>query len=1054
MDDVVNWLDKLGLAHLADAFARAQIDMDSLRLLTEDDLREMQIAIGPRRKILAGIRLLIADDAAATSSVERRQLTILFCDLVGSTEYATRLDPEDFTKLTQAYLAECTSAVRTHNGIAANYIGDAFQALFGYPIAEEDDAERALELAFDILRLVPEIPVPDGPPLRVRIGIASGLVVVGDFVGAPAGVSTVALGSIPNLAQRLQSLAEPQTILTEQKTYDAAAGAFEFSDLGSHSLKGFPTDIHVWRADMPKVLENRFAKRRELTELVDRQSEIESLVTLWHEMNTHQRGRAALLVGEPGIGKSRLIHEVHSRLGQCTHLTLQCSSTYANSALYPFLTLLKRHIGIDAGDASDAALTKLEAVLALSDIAISDSLPTFAELLGIEQTRHPMPGLTPSRQRLLSRRILIDWLHHISRVDPVLLSVEDEQWIDPSSSDVLQALVAEAAASPMLILITTRERRTWMPPDGDNLREVALQRLSDDDAQTLVRNLVADQHLTDETQVLLLRKSEGVPLYVEELARAILESDLSLDGNVQPSGISALGVPSSIQSSLLSRLDKIGPGKTIAQVAAVVGREFDAPLVADLCGLSPSALNPILARLTEAGLIAPLQAAGGERYAFAHALLQEAARETLLRERCRELHGDVARAIERLYPRLAAEHPEVLAQHFAEAELFERAADCWLAAGLNTAKTWAKVEAANMFANGLECLARLPASQDRDRLELRLELERGDVLYATFGYVTPDGSAAYRNVMRLSETLGDVEAPVRALDGLFGIAFNSARFADAEWAADQLLDIGRARGSLKALVLGMQFKGMCLFSQGHFEQARDYLEQALRHIKRAGEIGSDFPSMSMLYLSWTLQVMGADARAIELYEAAETDARHHSAYRLAACLGNCCILYAIRDDYRPLQHKLDELSTLARENGFRMWLNVASFFQGWILVKTGHDLQGLLKMQTTCDNLGEQEIDKSCYLALLADAHLEMGDMSRASATIEAALDLVGHTGENYFTAELLRLQGEVQRRIDPGSRIAETSFLQALSLSRHQGASCWELKTLESLSRHSRASR
>ncbi|WP_040678618.1 ATP-binding protein [Rhizobium mesoamericanum] len=1044
MEDVRKWLEGLGLEHLAGIFARSQIDGDSLRMLSEEDLREMEIPVGPRKKIAAAISLLNADDAAKAfaTSAERRHLTILFCDLVDSTGYATRLDPEDFTRLTKAYLAECTAAVRNHNGIAANYVGDAFQALFGYPIAEEDDAERALELAFDILQLVPDVKVSGGPPLRVRIGIASGLVVVGDFVGAPAGVSTVALGSIPNLAQRLQTIAEPQTIMTDQRTYDAAAGAFEFTDFGSRALKGFPNEVHVWRADRPKSLENRFAKRRELTELVGRQTEISGLLELWEEVVARKRGHAAMIVGEPGIGKSRLIFEVQRRIRQGTYLTLQCSSTYSNSALFPFLTLLKRYAGIEGGDPPEIAMTKLGTVLALSTVPISESLPVFAELLAID--RHKPADVRPSaRQRGLSHRILIDWLHHLSQIGPVLLSIEDEQWIDPSSSDLLEALIAETGPFPIFILITSRETRRRTETEG-GVRKVALDRLSDDDARVLLHRLTAGRDIADETALLLLEKSEGVPLYVEELARAVLESGPLFEEGGQNSPNLAVGVPTSIQSSLLSRLDKIGPGKVIAQVAAVVGREFDLPVVAQVCGLSQDIVEPTLQRLVEAGLVMRQTTASEPRYAFTHALLQEAARESLLKERRRELHAEVARTVESLNPKLAAEHPEVLAQHFAEAGLFEEAVDKWLAAGLNTSRTWAKVEAANMFSNGLACLAKCPPSAKRDRIELELELERGDVLYATFGYVTDEGSAAYRNVIRLSDHLGDVEAPVRALDGLFGTALNSGRFADAEWAGDELLVIGKSRNSLKALVLGMQFKGMCFFSQGHFEKARDFLERALRHADRADEIGSDFPSMAMLYLSWTLQLTGHDARAIELYAAAEADARRHSAYQLAACLGNCCILYALRDEFQPLQHKLDELFMLARTNGFRMWTNVASFFQGWILAR-GNDPLGIAKMEQTCANLGEQEIDKSCYLGLLGESYLQAGNIKRAAATLDEALALAEHTGENYFTAELLRLRGKVELRCGRENR-AVYYISAAIDFARRQGATTWERKASQTL--------
>ncbi len=1041
MDDVRKWLSRLKLDHLADIFAECQVDFDSLRLLSESDLQSMQIPLGPRRKILAEIKRLIEEGGSDLSPIsgERRQLTILFCDLVDSTEYAVRLDPEDFSKLTRDYLRRCNSAVKSHNGIAANYIGDAFQALFGYPIAEEDDAERALELAFDILRLVPEIEVPGGPPLRVRIGIASGVVVVGDFLGAPAGVSTVALGSIPNLAQRLQTLAEPQTILTDQRTYDNAAGSFEFTDLGPQTLKGFSGQVHVWRADKLRIVENRFAKRTRLTELVDRRSELTQVLKLWREVVTEHRGQAALISGEPGIGKSRLIFEAQRRIPQCTYLTLQCSTAYSNSALFPFLTLLKRYASIYADDRADVSLEKLEAVLALSDVPVSESLPIFARLLSIAQTRYPPSELTSARQRMISGRVIIDWLHHVSRINRVLLSIEDEQWIDPSSGDVLETLIEEVASFPMLILITTREKTLKKPLKQGSLREIALARLTHDEAHTLISNVVSGKSLPHDIHRSVVDKAEGVPLYVEELARAVLDA-----GGSDPRQSTA-GVPSSLQSSLLSRLDKLGPGKMIAQVAAVIGREFDLRLLAHLCGLSSSSVHSALSILVVSGLVAPQITANQQSYMFTHALLQEAARDTLLRERCRELHSQVAEAIEKIYPKLAAAHPELLAQHFAEADLFEKSADCWLAAGLNVGNTWAKVEAANMFANGLECLRKLPDSEQRKRKALRLWLERGDVLYATFGYVTPEGSEAYRNAMRLSEELGDTVAPVRALDGLFGTAFNSAHFADAEWASDQLLDLGRKHDNLKALVLGLQFKGMSLFSQGNLVGARDYLERSLAYKADAAQIGSDFPSMAMIYLSWSLQLLGEHQRSIDLYRAAELDARQQSAYRLAACLGNGCILLALRDDPTRLRELTDELIPLARENGFQLWLKMGDFFEGLAMVRADQNFVGLQQMRKTCNNLGDQEIDKSCYLGLLADCYLHAGDIKNAAATVEEALELVGHTGENYFTAELHRIKGKVLR-MDGAIVDAEASLQEAISFARDQGAKSWEQKATASL--------
>ena len=459
MDDVAKWLNGLGLQQLAGTFARFQIDFDVLRLLSDQDLREMKIPLGPRKKVLAALKVL--NEAGDPHSqpggpTERRYVTALFCDLVGSTEYAVRLDPEDFGKLTQRYLERCGSVVRNNNGMVANYIGDALLALFGYPIAEEDDADSALKAALDILQIAPSIEVPNGLPLQVRIGIASGLAVVGTFLGAPDSTSTFAFGPIPNLAQRLQTLAAPQTILIDQHTYDATAGAFEFAEVGLHRLKGFSEPVHVWRVERSRVLESRFAKRTRLFKLVGRRPQLRSIITLWDKLIVERQGRVVFLSGEPGIGKSRLAFEVRQQIPTSTHLALQCSTAFANSALFPFLNLLKRYAGIRDEDPPHISLPKLEAVLATSEVPRRLSLPIFARLLSIDQPHFPPSELSSLRQHSISRRVFVNWLHHVSRVNPVLMLFEDAQWIDPSSRDVLDALIDEAPSHPMLILITSR----------------------------------------------------------------------------------------------------------------------------------------------------------------------------------------------------------------------------------------------------------------------------------------------------------------------------------------------------------------------------------------------------------------------------------------------------------------------------------------------------------------------------------------------------------------------------------------------------------------------
>jgi class 3 adenylate cyclase/tetratricopeptide (TPR) repeat protein len=1044
MDDVARWLRGLGLQQYAETFDANKIDFDSLCLLSDQDLQQMQVPMGPRKKLLAAIRALTELDRPLNQSqgdTERRHVTALFCDIVASTEYAVRLDPEDFLDLTNRFVERSSSVIQDHNGTVVSVTGDAFLALFGYPTAEEDDADRALKAALDVLRIAPEIEVPEGPRVQVRIGIATGLAVAG---GAESGRISLS-GPIPNLAQRLQTAAAPQTILVDQRTYDATAGAFEFTDVGLHTLKGFAEPVQAWRVEQSRLLESRFAKKTRLFELVGRLPELQSIVELWDGV-VQGKGRIVVLYGEPGIGKSRLAFEVRQRISQCAYLALQCSATFSNSALFPFITLLKRHAGIRADDPARIKLDKLEAILATSETPKEVSLPIFARLLSIETAEFPPSELSALRQQAICRRVLSDWLYNMCTIEPVLILFEDVQWIDPSSRDVFDALIDEVPSHRMLMLVTCRTSVSIPAGSTEHVLDIPLTRLSRRQAEKLADNAAGGADMSRELREHVLRKGEGVPLFIEELTRAAIETGLPAEHWEQEARKPVAGVPRLLRSSLVSRLDKLGSAKAIAQIAAVIGREFELKLLSHLCGLSASVLEAAIERLTDSGLVAPQLSPDRVRYAFTHSLLQEAARSTLLRERRQELHGLVAQAIETLDPKTAAEHPELLAQHFAEAGMFKRAADCWLAAGLNVAKTWAKVEAANMFAMGLACLERLPASRERSVMAERLELERGDVLYATFGYVTPEGSAAYRNAMRLSQELGDSEALTRALDGLFGTAFNSARFLDAEWASDQLIELGRKGGNLKALVLGLQFKGMSLFCGGSLRRARNYLEQSLEHEAKADVVGSDFPSMAMLYLSWTFHLLGYPQRARELFGRAELITRQQSAYRRAACLGNGCVLLALQGDPDKIGEFTAELLPLAQANGLNLWLNMASFFLGWVMVNSSHDLSGLERMQKVCDDLGDQEIDKSCYLALLAESYLQSNRLESAASAVEKGLEHVRTTGERYIAAELIRLRGDVELRLKNDPEHAEALFREAIALSRKQAAQTWEIKAARSL--------
>ncbi|MEX2745080.1 adenylate/guanylate cyclase domain-containing protein [Rhizobium mongolense] len=490
MNDVTSWLAEIGLPHLADKFVDAQIDFDTLALLSDQDLRELGVPMGPRRKLLAAIAALgssARQPGGDRTPVERRQLTILVGDIVGSTEYASRLDPEDFSQLTQTFLSRCSGLARSHGGFVANYVGDALQVLFGFPAAEENDAERAIHLALDIVATVPQIETPDGSRLGVRIGVASGLVVVGDIEGAPAGISTVAFGYVPNLAHRLQAIAVPNGIYVDENTYQTTAGAFEYADVGGKTLKGFSGPIHICRALKPIARQYRFAGELQSTPLVGRKSELQAVGTLWDAVRADGNGRIALISGEPGIGKSRLLYEVGRSFPGSKALVAECAPAFTNSALFPFLRLLKQEVGIT--EDTPLPSERLRAALSASTVPLSISYPIFTRLLAVEPDYEPS-RLAASEQEAAISQVFSDWLRQLASAGPLMFFVEDEQWIDPSSGKLLQTLAYGVAQFPVLLLVTSRESRTRAEFDKAVTVHLALERFSREEAGEFVQHVV------------------------------------------------------------------------------------------------------------------------------------------------------------------------------------------------------------------------------------------------------------------------------------------------------------------------------------------------------------------------------------------------------------------------------------------------------------------------------------------------------------------------------------------------------------------------------------
>ncbi|HET6519516.1 MAG TPA: AAA family ATPase, partial [Geminicoccaceae bacterium] len=780
--DVAAWLRDLGLARYEPAFRDHEIDWEILPDLTEADLEKLGLPLGPRKKLVKAIAALsaaAAPAAPATTSrptstapgAERRQLTVLFCDLVGSTELAARLDPEDLGAVIRAYQDRAADAVGRWGGSVAKYLGDGVLACFGWPRAHEDDAERAVRAGLELVQGVGRLTAGEGgPPLAARVGIATGLVMVGEPVGEGPARERAVVGETPNLAARLQALAEPGAVVVAPGTRRLVDGLFDVTDLGAHALKGFAAPVRAWRVLGPSAAEGRFEARRRasgLTPLVGRERELARLLDRWQSA-ADGGGQVVLLSGEPGIGKSRLFQALHERLrdrgGPYLRLRYQCSPYATNSALHPVIDQLEHAAGFARDESPEEKLAKLEALLARSAEDVGAVAPLLAALLSVPAGgRYPPLNLTPQRQKDLTLAALAAQLEGLARRQPVLAVFEDAHWIDPTSLELLERLVERAGELRALLVVTFRPE--FAPPPGwagrAHVTALPLGRLGRQRGAALVERVAGDKALPAEVLDQIVDKTDGVPLFVEELTKTVLESGMlvdagdryELDGPLAP-----LAIPATLRDSLTARLDRLAPVvKEVAQLGAAIGREFGRELLAAVSPLPQSELRAALDELVASELVLARGGPPGAIYMFKHALVQDTAYATLLKSRRRRLHARIARALEERWPETRASRPELLAHHYTEAGLIERAVPSWLEAGTEALGRSAVAEAAAHLGRGLELIPRLPASDDRDRVELELRVALGTAQMAHKGWPAAEVRAALEPARGLCRRLGETD---------------------------------------------------------------------------------------------------------------------------------------------------------------------------------------------------------------------------------------------------------------------------------------------------------
>jgi class 3 adenylate cyclase len=837
--DVGAWLRSLGLERYEAAFSDNEIDGTVLPSLTAEDLKDLGVGIvGHRRKLLDAIAALRAEVGAKPppphavpvsdkDTAERRQVTVMFSDLVGSTALATRLDPEDVREIIAAYHRAVAGIIAGFDGFVAQYLGDGVLVYFGYPRAHEDDAERAVRAGLGVIEAVGRLDVRS-VQLRARVGIATGLVVVGDRIGEGSAKEPSAVGETPNLASRLQALAEPDAVVIAGGTRRLVGDLFEYRDLGSVEVKGIARPVPAWQVVRPSIVPSRFEALRgsALTPLIGRDEEIDLLLGCWARAKTGN-GQVALISGEPGLGKSRITAALEERLHAEPHLRLRyfCSPYHQDSALFPFVEQLGRAAEFARDDPPTAKLKKLEALLARA-APPGDDLAFLADLLSLPASEHhALPNLNPQRKKQRTLEALIKQLEGLSRQQPVVVIFEDAHWIDPTSRELLDLTVEQIRSLPALLIVTFRPE--FQPPwtDQQRVTKLTLNRLGRRDGTVLVEHLTGGKVLPDEVVAQIVERTDGVPLFLEELTKTVLESGLLREESnryVLDRALPPLEIPTTLHASLLARLDRLGSVRLVAQIGAAIGREFPYTLLHTVSRLPEDELQNSLAHLVASELVVQRGTPPDTVYSFKHALVQDVAHGTLLRTSRQQLHAQIAEALETHSPELIDSQPELFAQHYAEAGLVEKSVAYWSKASRRSAARSAMAEAAEQLQKGLGQLALLPNSRERDRQELEFSSDLGAAWLAVKGFAARETGQAYAHARELWERLG---SPSEFLQVPLGQSFYHTYCGELNLAHrldEALLRLSHQRKDSAGVILGHYSSGRTLIFTGGFASSRSH----------------------------------------------------------------------------------------------------------------------------------------------------------------------------------------------------------------------------------------
>ena len=1060
MQQVAAWLEKLGMSEYAQRFAEDRIDFSILPDLTDHDLEKLGVVLGDRRKMLRAIANLevhkITVAAAAPAgppgdTAERRQITVMFSDLVGSTALSARMDPEDLREVITAYQKCVADAVHRFGGFVAKYMGDGVLVYFGYPEAHEDDADRAVRAALELIAAVTTLNAPVA--LQTRVGIATGLVVVGDLD---------IVGETPNLAARLQGVAKPNSVVVAESTRKLVGSLFELEYLGPQELKGISGPVRAWAALRAASVESRFDALHAsgLTELVGREEELELLLRRWSKAKTGE-GHVVLLSGEPGIGKSRLTAALLERISSEPHTRLRyfCSPLHTDSALHPTISQIERAAGFAPNDTAPAKLEKLDALLAQSCTPPQDRA-FFAELLSLPNDgRYPNADLTPQKRRHKTLEVLTAQLDALCKSNPVLMIFEDVHWIDPTSIEALGRTVDRIKGLTVLLIVTHRPEfeAPWI--GRPHVTALTLNRLGEREIIAMIEHVSGNKALSATLRREIVERTDGIPLFVEEITKAVLEAggEEAAERAIATIPSPSVAVPASLHASLLARLDRLGPPKSVAQIGAVIGREFSHELLREVASEPEATLSPALDRLVAAGLLFRQGLPPHANYLFNHALVQDAAYQSLLKSRRQLHHARIADVLQAKFS--ATAEPELIAYHFTEAGRIEQAIDYWLRAGQRAMQRSAHVEAERHLRVGLGLLAGLPETTTRHHREITLQNTLGVCLMPTRGFGNPEVAAAFNRAAEICTRVDDDRGLFIALRGKGQYHMISGDLRSARDDAHRILELAEQVGNHDFLIEAHHLGWSTLCFTGEFRAAQRHAEEGIAQYERErdhhltytysghdpGMCARTFGSLSLAQLGYSERGLARCRDGLALAEALA----HPLTVGIA--LWGAGALHQLRREPDAMRQIGERMIEYGKEKGLRMIVPFGKFFHGNAMAQEGEFAKGIAQMREGISELRSigTLFSLLSFLADLADACALCGNVDEGLATVEEGLALMRTGGEHFSLSEIHRIKGKLLLAMPADNRdAAEAAFREALSVACAQQAKLLELRAATDMAR------